>query len=161
MKNKSKFYPKVNNGVISPAIRANIADAIKTLDGKNIVITIEERSKRRSEKQNDFMWGFVIPPIKQMFEDAGTPCTPNDVHAFLKEHVLGMMKMMVLPDGTRRAVVESSTLKNTKEWEDNMEKIRAWAAGWGVTIPYPNENLDPPSWLDEVLEGQQLRDMRG
>jgi len=160
MTKEIKFFSKVTNGKLAEGVSITIRDLIAKMEGKNLVITIKEQGKRRSQQQNDFMWGFVIPPIKQMFEDAGTPCTPDDVHAYLKEHVLGMMKVMVLPDGTRRAVVESSTQKDTIEWEDNMEKIRAWAAGWGVVIPYPNENLEPPEWIMEALQGQQLKEFR-
>lgn len=155
-----KFFSRVTNGKLAEGVSITLRELIKKMEGKNLVITVKEQGKRRSDKQNAFYWGVVIPLVKQLFEGAGTTCTPEDVHCYLKEHVLGMMKVMVLPDGSRRAVVESSTKKDTKEWEDNMEKIRAWAAQWGVVVPYPNEYLSPPSWIDEALQGETIKEYR-
>jgi hypothetical protein len=53
-----------------------------------------------------------------------------------------MMKVMLLPDGSRRAVVESSTKLTTAEWGAYITKIRAWGAGWGLDIPEPNEYIN-------------------
>lgn len=160
MTKELKFFSRVTNGKLAEGVSLTLRELIKKMEGINLVITVKEQGKKRSDAQNAFFWGYVVPPIKQMFEDAGTPCTPEDVHCYLKEHVLGMMKVMVLPDGSRRAVVESSTKKDTKEWEDNMEKIRAWAAQWGVVVPYPHENLEPPSWIDEALQGETIKEYR-
>ena len=156
-----KYYSKVINGRISEGVSLSIRDVIQKSEGKNLIITIKEQGKQRSSQQNAFYWGVVIPAVKELFEAAGTTCTPEDVHCYLKEHVGGMMKIIFLPDGSRRAIVESSIKLSTKEFEDYMEKVRAWAAGWGVQIPLPHEDVEVPSWLDEVLEGQQLRDLRG
>jgi hypothetical protein len=161
MKKELKLYSRVTNGKLSDGVALTLCNAIEDMEGKNLIITVKEQSKRRSERQNAFYWGVVIPAVKGLFEAAGTTCTPEDVHCYLKEHVGGMMKIIFLPDGSRRAIVESSTKLSTAEWELFMTKIRAWGAGWGIVIPEPNESLEPPAWIDEVLQGQQLRDMRG
>lgn len=153
------FFDRVVDGVISIQRRAAIANAIKTLDGENIQIIIKKVGKRRSDNQNKYYWGVVIPAVKAMFEDSGTTLSPEDVHCFLKEHVGGMVKIILTPDNKRISIVETSTKLTTAEWENFMTKIRAWAAAFGCDIPEPNQ--EPPSWIDEVLEGQQLRDMRG
>lgn len=155
MTNKQTFLAVVRDGKIPDYIRRQIADFIGALDGRMVRVTVEEAKKTRSLAQNDFYWGFVIPPIRQMFEDAGTSCSPDDVHCFLKEHVMGMTKVIILPDGTRRAIVETSTKLTTAEWETNIDKVRAWAAQWGVQVPFPNDG-----WIDEVLQGAEMRDTR-
>ncbi len=156
-----KYYSKVINGRISEGVSLSIRDVIQQSEGKNLVITIKEQGKRRSDRQNAFYWGVVIPAVKGLFEAAGTTCTPEDVHCYLKEHVGGMMKIIFLPDGSRRAIVESSTKLTTAEWESYITKIRAWGAQGGLVIPEPHENIEPPDWVSEVLQGQPLRDMRG
>jgi hypothetical protein len=160
MSNELKYYSRVVNGKIAEGVALSIRDTIVKAEGKNLVITIKEQGKWRSDKQNAYYWGVVIPAIKDLFEVVGTSLTPEDVHCFLKEHVAGMMKVILLPDGGRRVIVESSAKLTTVEWENYMEKVRAWAAQWDLVIPEPNEHIEPPEWLDEVLEGKQLTEYR-
>lgn len=100
---------------------------------------------RRSTKQNAFYWGVVIEAVKRMFEDAGQPVTPEEVHAYLKEHVAGMVKVITV-GGQRKSIVESSTKLTKGEWEEYIEKIRAWGAPYGLDIPEPT-----PNGIDEAL----------
>lgn len=160
MAREHKYFSRVTNGKLSDGVSITIRQLIASMEGKNLVITVKEQGKRRSDQQNAFYWGVVIPAVKQMFEDAGTPCTPEDIHSFLKEHVAGMMKVMILPDGSRRAIVESSTKLSTTEWESYIDKIRAWAAPFGVAVPFPHDNEEPPSWVDEVLGDAEIREFR-
>lgn len=159
MTKELEFFSRVTNGKLAEGVSLTLRELITKMEGKNLVITVKEQGKRRSDRQNAFYWGVVIPLIKQLFEDAGTTCAPEDVHCYLKEHVGGMMKVIILPDGSRRAIVESSTKLTTVQWEDYMEKVRAWAAGWGVVIALPSES--PPSWIDEALNGQPIKEYRG
>lgn len=158
MSKELKFFSKVTNGKLSEGVSITIRQLIASMEGKSISITIKEQGKRRSDRQSRYYWGVVIPAIKQMFEDAGTSLTPEDVHCFLKEHVAGMMKVIILPDGNRRAIVESSTKLTTVEFENYMDKVRAWAAQWGVMIPLPSEEV--PDWVSEVMNGQPIKEYR-
>lgn len=133
------FFDRVVDGVISLQRRKAIADAIKQFDGENIQIVIKKVGKRRSDLQNKYYWSVVIPAVKAMFEDSGTTMSPEDVHCFLKEHVGGMVKIILTPDNKRISIVETSTKLTTKDWELFMEKIRAWCAQFDVSIPLPNE----------------------
>jgi hypothetical protein len=159
MTKEARFFSKVTNGKIAEGVSITIRDLIAKMEGKNLVITIKEQGKRRSDKQNAYYWGVVIPAIKDLFEAVGTSLTPEDVHCFLKEHVAGMMKVILLPDGGRRAIVESSTKLTTVEWESYMDKVRAWAAQWGVVIPLPMEEM--PDWIDEITNGKPIKEYRG
>lgn len=147
MTKEARFFSKVTNGKLAEGVSITIRQLIAGMEGKNLVITIKEQGKRRSERQNAYYFGVVIPAIKELFEAAGTSLTPEDVHCFLKEHVAGMMKVILLPDGGRRAIVESSTKLTTVQWEEYMDKIRAWAAQWGVVIPLPSEEV--PEWIKQ------------
>ena len=132
------FYDTVVNGQLSPARIEAIMNCLAEHEGKPVVISIK-RGKKRSHNQNAFYWGIVIPAIKRLFEQNGDAVSPEKVHQFLKEHVAGMVDIIVLPDGRKKAIVSTSTDLSTAEWEEYILKIRAWAGQWGVDFPEPNE----------------------
>lgn len=148
-----RFFDTLDErGRLSPHRSEAIRSHLQSMAGKKVVIEIKE-GNRRSTRQNAFMFGVIIPIIKQFFEESGYSVTPEDVHAFLKEHVGGMVKVIVLPDGTRKSFVESSAKLTTVKWEEYVEKIRAWAAQWGVDIPEPTpQNIDSHLFHDTDIK---------
>ena len=133
-----KFYSTVKDGKIATNIAHGIRNRLSEMEGQKVVIEIK-KGGRRSTNQNAFYWGVVIPCVRDLFAMGGSTVTPEEAHCYLKEHVLGMVKVLILPDGKRQSIVETSTTLSTSDWEDNIEKIRAWAAQWDCFIPYPNE----------------------
>lgn len=134
-----KLESQVINGKLPDATRITIADAIKGLDGKRVIISVEEKKSRRSLNQNAFYHGVVIPTVRLAFLDAGTPLTAYECHEILFGAVVKHTKAITMPDGSIKEVRRSSTDMTTAEWENAMEMIRAWAAQWGIIIPLPNE----------------------
>lgn len=141
MTNKLQFISKIENGRLMPGIQAQIYLAVKNFEGKFLRITIEEAKKKRSLNQNSFYWGVVVQAVLQMFLDEGNDVDADEVHEYLKAHVGKLTKQLFTPDGSRLHTLCSTARLNTKEFEDYLEKIRAWAAGFGVVIPLPNEPL--------------------
>lgn len=136
-----QFLSKVENGHISDACRKTIAQTIKSLNGKLIKITIEEKKKNRSLSQNNYYWGVVIPAIKIMFDEYGNNISNEQVHEFLKLEVGNLRDTITLPNGDVTVITGSSAGLKTLEFESYLTKIRAWAAEWDVFIPLPNEVL--------------------
>jgi hypothetical protein len=132
----------------------HISDAIKMVlngrIGKLVKITLTEPRKLRSLSQNAFYWGFVIPPMHAFMIESGNDMDPEEVHNFLKENVARSIFMRVIVlvkrhgDGTetveRKPYLRSSTTLDTLEWEDYIERIRAFGAENHVRIPFPNED---------------------
>jgi len=143
-----RFYSIVNDGKIATNIAQGIRNRLIEMEGQKVVIEIK-KGGRRSTNQNAFYWGVVIPCVQDLFLSGGATVTPEEVHCYLKEHVLGMVKMMVLPDGTRHSIVETSINLTTVKWEENIEKVRAWAAQWNMQIPFPNEHEFNQIYLGE------------
>jgi hypothetical protein len=77
----------------------------------------------------------------QMFRDAGNYVDAEDVHGFLKEHVGKLSRVIVTPDREVVKAPGSTTKLSTQEFEVYLEKIRAWAAGYGCVIALPNEAI--------------------
>ena len=137
-----KFDATVTNGKLPDGIRMMIAQAIAALDGKRITITVAVAKKRRSLNQNAFYWGSVVPLVIELFAEHGTDIDADQCHEYLKKHVMGISEVVKAPDGTQHIVAGKSRDLATVEWENNMEKIRAWAAQYGKAIPFPNEHLN-------------------
>lgn len=151
MKKKASFVysAKVENGKLPRAMSDEIARLLRMLSGRFVRITIDETRRRRSNNQNRYYWGVVIPLVVEMFTDAGNETDEMEVHEYLKEHVGGLKTVLADPTGYRRTVVKSSAKLDTMEFEVYLEKVRAWCAQFGVTIPLPNEE-----WSREIDTGQ-------
>lgn len=134
-----EFEGIVSNGHLPPPIRSNIMSAIQRMEGKNVAIRISEPSRQRSTRQNRFYWGVIVPMVTQMFVDAGNNVNRDEVHEYLKQYIGKLTIVMETPDGFKRTVTRSSKELDTAEAEEYFEKIRAWAAGFGMQIPLPNE----------------------
>lgn len=131
----------IMNGKLSPAISQSIAGVMRRMEGRKVSIAIKEARKSRSNKQNAYYWSVVVPAITQMFLDAGNDMDKEQVHEFLKLHVGSLKTVVTQPNGVKLTVARSSTRLNTAEWEEYCEKIRAWAAQFGVQVPLPNEYI--------------------
>jgi hypothetical protein len=81
---KLSFPTKVINGQIS-SNRQPIAEAIKSFEGKEIVLTIERKRKKRSNEQNAYLWGVVYPILKDGFYQIGYKLTTEEVHELMKQ----------------------------------------------------------------------------
>lgn len=139
MANTIQFFSKVENGHVERGIRESIAKVLQSLNGKFAKITIEEKKKTRSLSQNSYYWGYVIPPIVNMFNEHGNNVDAEQVHEFLKDEVGKLSQMVTLPDGELKKVSGSSALLKTMEFEEYLLKVRMWAQEWSVFIPLPNE----------------------
>lgn len=139
MKQSMSFDFKSSNASIPMPIMQQVMRGLRVLEGKDVRITVEEIKRRRSDKQNRYYWGCLIPMVTEMFLDAGNTIDGEQVHEFLKEHVGALKDTISDPNGVIHTVVRSSTKLTTAEWENYMERIRAWAADFGLLIPTPNE----------------------
>jgi hypothetical protein len=137
-----EFSGVISYGYLPFAAWNSFLKMLRTLEGKHALITVRELARRRSLKQNRFYWGVVIPAVAEMFNDAGTAVDSEEVHEFLKTHVGKLSAEIVTPDGEVCPITGSTAKLGTREFEEYMEKIRAWAAQFHVSIPLPNEHLE-------------------
>lgn len=129
----------------SGSIQEGLLDEIKRIilqsTCKLLSIEIKEHKNKRSLNQNAYYWGVVVPAVQSFFAEHGTQADAEEIHDFLKRGAGGLSRIIELPDGSYQAI-SGSTRKLTKaEFENYLEAVRAWAAGWGVIIPMPNEGV--------------------
>ena len=121
----------VTGGKLPPEVGSRLATAIRAMEGKRIRIAVSEVKRGRSNNQNAYMWGVVLPPIVEMFREAGNNVDAEDVHSYLKQHVGKLKQVLVSPEGEVFTAVGSTAKLSTVEFELYLERVRAWAAEMG------------------------------
>ncbi len=141
MQQRLEYIGGVEAGKL-PALTSNqIRNALPLFNGKTIMITIEERKKQRTLKQNRFYFGPMIQAVRLWLLDKGMVFSAVDVHEYLWRNVLKETEIVVMPDGSTFERRLSSTNSTTKKWEERMDIIRAWAAQRDLQLPFPNEDI--------------------
>lgn len=119
-----------------------IQQVVKSLEGKEVKIVISQVFKKRSERQNNFYWGVVIPIMQNTMLDIGNPMDIEDIHLMLRVKFLKQIISINEETGEVAERVKSTTELSTIEFMDYIAKVRFWAIDFfGVEIPEPNEEL--------------------
>lgn len=108
---------------------------------KHIVLTIETKKKKRSNPQNAFYWGVVIPMVQKGMSDFGHRFTKDATHDFLKKQFNA--KEIELIEGHYVDMPGSTTDLNITEFMDYLLKIQQFGSDMlNIYIPDPNEFLE-------------------
>ena len=129
--------------VIDKYDRPMFLNLISKERNKEVVVRVVLSGKIRSNEQNRYYHGVVVPLIQSaMVETTGEVLTREEVHQFLKmqcnwrEHVNAST-------GVCLKVPHTTTDLSTVEFEDYMERCRMFAAEYlDTVIPLPNEQLE-------------------
>lgn len=108
------------------------------LDNVGDIISIElKRNKKRTNPQNAYYWGVVLPLIRNAINELGNEFSIEDTHEYLKlefntKEVIVIDELKVLPQSTAKLTTEEFTIY--------LEKCIKFAAEiLGIVIPLPNE----------------------
>lgn len=152
MKIKPVFYAKFDQSKITFYDPKGLNKYLKSLNDGEIQMLIEKRKRTRSNRQNRYYWGCVIPLLCEAFgwiDNEG----PEEMHEYLKYKFLAKKRYIKIFPGAQNELTEvfsdaeeevattrSTTSLTTVEFEDYMLQIRQWASlEHGVYIPEPNE----------------------
>jgi hypothetical protein len=138
---KVQIDSKVVNGKLEKN-RDLISEVINSLEGKDIIITIEKKRRKRSNPQNAYYWGIVLPMMQTGFyNNLGEHVGIQEAHEFLKGRFL-FREVVNQELGEVIKLSKSTTELSTIEWETYMDQIRAFATEFlNITIPLPNNTL--------------------
>lgn len=140
---KHQIISNVEKGVLKRN-KTLIKQAIESFDGKTIVITIEKAKNTRSNQQNRFYWGVVIPIIQQGLKDAtGEFRSAESIHYGILLPLFAPTNEIVNTD-TGQVLTEkiSSSEMTTSQFMDFVVSVQQWAAEFlGVDVPNPNEEI--------------------
>lgn len=123
--------------------RARVMQGIHQMRGTWRFI-IKRYRKRRSDAQNAYYWGVVVPAVRQgLIEAWGETLSGDEVHEYLKSMFL--MKPIVNRAtgelvGTRPG---SSAKLDIAEFGEYADRIAVWAGEYlGVEVPPPERTCD-------------------
>lgn len=137
---KYEIRSNVENGILKRN-RNLLIDAIKSFEGKQVIVTIEKAKKKRSNPQNSFWHGVVIPIMQQALKDAGHLMTNEQTHELLK---LRFLKETILVNESGEYIerVKSTTELTTTQFMELISEVQRFAVEYfNVIVPDPNENI--------------------
>jgi hypothetical protein len=138
---KIEITTSIVNGIFKRN-RNLVLNAIKSFNDKDVVITFSKPKKNRSNNQNRYYWGLVLPLIQNGLLDAtGELRSYDNIHYKILLPLFAPTNEIVNKE-TGECIVErltSSDLTTTQFCEYILE-IQKWAAEFlGIDIPSPNE----------------------
>src|SRR5690606_1528400 len=105
------------------------------------ILTIKKRRKSRSNPQNQYYWGIVVPTVQAGINDFGNAFSVKDTHEFLKKEF--NYSDVECKEGYFIKMPNSTTEMDTIEFADYLDKIKAFSIEvLGVRIPEPNEHFE-------------------
>lgn len=125
------FVGVVQDGKVHLDSPKQFAAYAKRFEGDEIEVEIRKRRKKRSDVQNRYWHGVVIPLLAEH-----TGYTRDEMHEALKAKFLGSEDLAL---GLVR--IGSTTKLSTEKFADLVDQVVLWAAeSLGVIIPLPDKN---------------------
>lgn len=134
-----RFYGAVTDGRLVLDARQAFLEAVRGLDGKLVVLELRQ-SRSRSNQQNRYYWGAVLPIVQDGMKAVGVSMSIEQVHELMKYKFLQIE--YVTNDGEIIQSIGSSKELSPPEFNEYIERIQQWASEYlGITIPDPNEQI--------------------
>ena len=116
-----------------------IADAFKT---KDVVITFELRKKKRSNPQNRYYWGVIVPMASILISDCyGEIIDNNEAHCFLKEKFCKKEVVNKITSEIEMITISTSSL-STLEFDAYTNLCVSYIKDmFNVDVPAPGEQI--------------------
>lgn len=129
MKTAPKFYGLSESGNVKFEQWPNVSRYLTTMDGKRVEIVIKPYKPKRSNPQNAYYHGVIIPILADHFG-----YTHDEMHDAIK------FEFLRKTDPEKPLTVGSTAKLTTDEFNKLIERIQRWAAmEHQVFIPDPYE----------------------
>lgn len=138
---KINITTSIVNGVFKRN-RNLVLQAIQSFNGKEVVITFSKPKKQRSNNQNSYYWGVVLPLVQKGLLDATGELRSNDnIHYKILLPLFAPTNEIVNVD-TGESLLErlTSSEMTTTQFCEYILEVQKWGAEFlGIDIPSPNE----------------------
>jgi hypothetical protein len=126
---KTEYLAEIKHSALPQKIQELIANDIVGNDGRWVKITLQFMDGSRSNSQNAYYWGTVIPLMQQEMKSLGNSFSKQYVHRLMKKKFLSID----IEDEE-----ESTTKLSTQEFTEYLSHIKQWAAEFlSLNIPDP------------------------
>jgi hypothetical protein len=124
--------------------RRRLIQALQSLSGQRVLLTIEKYKRKRTSSQNRYLHGVVFPMLQQRLLDLGwkEAVSIEWVKDLIKYHFL---KMETVNEKTGEVItsIRATSSLTTSEMMDFIADIQQWSAETlGLYIPDPNEQIE-------------------
>lgn len=138
---KIEVTTSISNGIFNRN-RNTVLNAIKSFEGKEVVITIDKVKKQRSIQQNRYYWGLLVPLMQQGAKDTwGETWSIDKAHKHLSK-LFVFHESINEKNGLITQTPKSTTELTTTDWEVYTTEIRIYLLqDFDINAPEPNENL--------------------
>ena len=136
---KEVFILEAKNGLLvnNKAFIA-FANSFKK-DGKYLIE--KSGTNKRSEQQNRYYFGIVVPLVQEGIKHLGTELTKQETHEFLKGK-FNYQEISNKETGEYIQVPRSTTILNKEGFSEYIQKIQIFAAEFlNINVPDPGEQL--------------------
>ena len=138
---KTEILTSVHNNVFKRN-RNLVLDAIRSFNGSEVIVSFDKPKKKRSNNQNAFYWGVIIPLMQQGAKDTwGESWSIDKAHKHLS-------KLFVFHESVNQKTGEitqtpkSTTELTTTDWEVYVTEIRIYLLeNFDIDAPEPNQEL--------------------
>lgn len=142
---KLEYYSDVRDGNLQNNVRQLIAKELPRFEGKRVVITIDRVKSKRSNQQNRFYRGVIVPEqIECFFERWGERFDSEQIHDWNKANVWYEEKVNE-ETGEVFKIPASSTKIGKLEWEERLDKLRQFfwnSFDWKLSLPNEQKNIE-------------------
>lgn len=108
--------------------------------GKEIKITTETISDKRSNQQNRYYWSVVVAMVKSAINEYGNQYSTEDTHEFLKAQFNS--EQVEIGNGLYIDMPQETKNLGTKEFMEYILKIQQFSVEvFGLVIPDPDTNF--------------------
>lgn len=132
-----RFAGRVIEGRLELGDRESFTNYYKQFEGKNVVISIEKATRKRSSPQNSYLWGIVYKVISEY-----TGYEIEEVHEICKARFNPQLKELLNKETGELEMMGysgSTTKLDTVQFMEYVEKIQRFFAPFGVNISDPNQ----------------------
>jgi hypothetical protein len=99
-------------------------------------------ANKRTNPQNRYYWGLVIPMIQKGIEDMGTELTKEETHEMLKAK-FNYSELVNTSTGECELIPRTTSTLTTVQFMGYLEKIQRFAAEFlGLVIPDPGQQVE-------------------
>ena len=128
---KHSHYGTVKDGGFVADNEDDLDITFQLLDTHRVEVNFKRVSKKRSNPQNKYYWGVVLPLISKQIG-----YTVDETHEVLKYRHLNT----TVGTDIKMDMIKKTSDLTTKEFEDYLKDVRTWASDFlGMCIPLPNE----------------------
>jgi hypothetical protein len=122
--------------------RTIILNAIKSFENSDVILTLEKPKKKRSNNQNSFYWGVLIPLMQSGAKDLwGEVWSIDKAHKHLSNKFV-FHESINEKTGEVTQTPKSTTELTTTGWEVFMTEIRIYLLeDFDINAPEPNQEI--------------------